>query len=114
MHELSLVRQLFAVLEEEIGKHGMTRVTRVVLRIGALSCAVPALMTSAFVAYSKGTFAEGAALEINLDPAMGRCDACGATFPVKDFLLVCPECGSRAGMIEAGRDVTVQRVELEG
>ncbi len=114
MHEMSLVRHLFTVLEDEVRKHGMARVRKVEIKMGTLSGAVPEFMKEAFGLYSKGTFAEGAALEIVLEPAMARCRECRSTFSAEDFVLQCPDCESIDAEFQKGRNITLERLELAG
>lgn len=113
MHELSLIASVFDLLEEKAREHGATRVVRVVLRVGALSGAVPDLLESAFEIYKKGTLAEGARLEIVPVPVKLRCPDCAGEAVREDADLSCIACGSRRVEIVEGRDLVVDRIELE-
>jgi hydrogenase nickel incorporation protein HypA/HybF len=74
MHEVSIAQGLMKILEDETKKHGVSRVTRVHVRIGELATCVPDALTFAFEIVSEGTVAEGAELKIEVVPARGRCD----------------------------------------
>lgn len=113
MHELSLVTSLFEVLEEEARKHGAKRVLSVRLRVGAMSGVVPDLLESAFDMYKKGTIAESAGLEIVVVPVKLRCPDCGGEAVREDTDFSCLACGSRRVEIVEGRDLVVDRIELE-
>ncbi|MEN6561662.1 MAG: hydrogenase maturation nickel metallochaperone HypA [Acidobacteriota bacterium] len=113
MHELSLVASMFAILEEQARAHGATRVTAVVLKVGVMSGAVPDLLESAFEAYRKGTLAEGARLEIVVVPVKLRCPDCGGSTVREDTDFSCSACGSRRVEIVEGRDLVVDKIELE-
>lgn len=113
MHELSLVASVFEVLEEEAGKHGARRVLSVVLRVGVMSGVVPDLLESAFETYKKGTIAETARLEIVAVPVKLRCPGCGGEAVREDSDFSCAACGSRRVEIVEGRDLFVERIELE-
>lgn len=113
MHELSLVASLFETLEEKAREHDAVRITMVRLKVGRLSGAVPELLESAFDTYKKGTIADGARLEIEEVPVRFRCRACGADRTADEGTFACPSCGSRDVELLEGRDIVVERVELE-
>jgi hydrogenase nickel incorporation protein HypA/HybF len=113
VHELSLVASVFEVLEDEARKHDARRVTRVTLRVGAMAGIVPELLESAFETYQKGTIAETARLEIVVVPVRLRCPDCGGEAVREDTDFSCARCGSRRVEIIEGRDLVVERVELE-
>ena len=113
MHELSLVASVFEVLEVEARKHGAARVLSVVLRVGIMAGAVPDLLESAFDAYKKGTIADGARLEIVVVPVKVRCPDCGGEAVRDDADFSCAACGSRRVEIVEGRELVVEKIELE-
>jgi hydrogenase nickel incorporation protein HypA/HybF len=113
VHELSLVASVFEVLEEEARRHGAARVTRVVLKVGLLSGAVPELLESAFDAYKKGTIAGAARVEIVRVPVRLRCPDCGGEAVREEPDFACAACGSRRVEIVEGRDLFVETVDLE-
>jgi hydrogenase nickel incorporation protein HypA/HybF len=113
VHELSLVASVFEVLEGQAREHGATRVTAVVLKVGVMAGAVPDLLESAFEAYKKGTLAESARLEIVVVPVRLRCPDCGGEAVREDTDFSCAGCGSRRVEIVEGRDLVVERIELE-
>ena len=113
MHELSLIASVFDVLEEECRKHGAGRVTAVVLKVGVMSGVVPDLLESAFETYKKETIADAARLEIVLVPVRLRCPDCGGEAVREDTDFSCSGCGSRRVEIVEGREIVVERIELE-
>ncbi len=113
MHELSLVASVFEVLEEKAREHGAARVTRVVLKVGVMSGAVPDLLESAFETFKKGTIAETARLEVVVVPVKLRCPECGGEAVREDADFSCAGCGSRRVEIVEGRDLVVETIELE-
>lgn len=113
MHELSLVASVFEVLEEKAREHGAARVTKVVLDVGIMSGAVPDLLESAFDAYKKGTLAAGARLEIVVVPVKVRCPDCGGEAVREDADFSCACCGSRRVEIVEGRELVIEKIELE-
>ena len=113
MHELSLIASVFEVLEEKAREHGAVRVTAVVLKIGVMAGVVPELLESAFEIYKKGTIAASARLEIVPVPIRLRCPDCGGEAACEDADFSCAACGSRRIEIVEGRDLIVERIELE-
>ncbi len=113
MHELSLVASVFEVLEEKAREHGAARVTKVVLEVGIMSGAVPDLLESAFEAYKRGTLAAGARLEIVVVPVKVRCPDCGGETVREDADFSCAGCGSRRVEIVEGRELVVEKIDLE-
>ena len=113
MHELSLIASVFDVLEEKAREHGAGRVTAVVLKVGVMSGVVPDLLESAFDIYKKGTIAETARLEIVVVPVKLRCPDCGGEAVREETDFSCAGCGSRRVEIVEGRELVVERIELE-
>jgi hydrogenase nickel incorporation protein HypA/HybF len=113
MHELSIIASLFETLEAQAREHGAVRITRVHLRVGPLSGAVPDLLRDAFDMFKNGTIAEGAPLEIIESPVRVKCRACGAETEPKDFVLKCSECGSADAALCSGTDLYLDKIELE-
>lgn len=70
MHERALMRDVVARIEELARSEGATRVTRVGVRLGALSHFTPDHFREHFVDEARGTAAEGAAVDAELDGDM--------------------------------------------
>lgn len=70
MHERALMRDVVARIEELARSEGATRVTRVGVRLGALSHFTPDHFREHFVDEARGTVAEGAAVDAELDGDM--------------------------------------------
>jgi hydrogenase nickel incorporation protein HypA/HybF len=113
MHELSIAQSLLGIVEDESKKHGASRVTRVCIRVGALSAIVPESLTFSFEVLSEKTIAEGAGLDIEIVPARGKCRACNIEFEVDGFLSFCPECGGVVGEIVSGKELEISHIEVE-
>jgi hydrogenase nickel incorporation protein HypA/HybF len=109
MNELSVAHGLLQDLQHESEKHGVSRISRVHVRIGSLCTIVPEALTLFFEAVSLGTVAEGAELKIGVVPARGRCDKCGRNFDVDmdASIVACPQCGGIAAELISGREVEI-------
>jgi hydrogenase nickel incorporation protein HypA/HybF len=111
VHELSLVASLFDTLEAQAKAHGAARVTFVKLQVGELAGVVPELLESAFDTYKRDTIAAGARLEVEVVAVRFRCRACGGEAFRDDTS--CAACGARDPEIVAGRDLVLERLEVE-
>jgi hydrogenase nickel incorporation protein HypA/HybF len=70
MHEKALMDDLMRTIESQARSEGALRVTRIRVRLGALSHFTPAHFREHFADASRGTVAEGAAVEtdVRTDP----------------------------------------------
>lgn len=96
-----------AVCEHAAGR----RVHSVKLQVGALCAVVPDSMQFCFELATEGTLADGARLELNLQPGAARCRTCGERFELRDLILLCP-CGSADVEVTAGRDLKILSMEV--
>ena len=113
MHELSIAQSLLKIVEDESKRHGVSKVTQVHIRIGALTAIVPEALTFSFEIISEKTVAEGAGLDIEVVPARGRCQGCNIDFEVEGLLFFCPKCGGVAGEIFSGKELEITHIEAE-
>lgn len=67
MHERALMRDVMSRIEEIAREEGATRITRVDVRLGALSHFTPDHFREHFRDSARGTIAEGAAVEAVLE-----------------------------------------------
>jgi hydrogenase nickel incorporation protein HypA/HybF len=66
VHEASLMKNLMAKVEDLAREHGAGRVTRIGVKLGALSHFSPDHFREHFERAARGTVAEGASLDIEL------------------------------------------------
>lgn len=79
MHEMSLAEGVLAIIEDHARTNAFTRVKTVWLEIGQLSGVETEAMRFCFDAVTRGSVAEGAALEIIATPGSSWCMPCGET-----------------------------------
>lgn len=95
MHEGSVGHNLLHAVLRLAGERGATRVTAVRARVGGLHPADPESVRYHFQRDARGTFAEGAALEIEPVPPSARCLTCEAALDYQTAASGrCPDCGS--------------------
>src|SRR5512138_1365039 len=108
MHELAITESMVAAVAEAVG---VARVARVRLQVGRLAGVVPQALQFCFDACARGTTLEGAALEIDEVPAVGRCRQCGAELAMTSFLADCA-CGSIEVELISGQELRIMHVEV--
>ena len=113
MHELALTEGIIRIVREQAEKNGFDRVLEIRLRVGEVSGIIPECLLEFFPIASRGTPAEGAELVIQPVPAAFRCLACHYTGPIPPRTACCPECGSTAIRMAAGREFYVENLKVE-
>ncbi|MCG2815671.1 MAG: hydrogenase maturation nickel metallochaperone HypA [Candidatus Aminicenantes bacterium] len=113
MHELSLIANLFEILEKNAEENKAQKITYVKMQVGLLSGAVPELLKTAFDIYKKDTIAAEAEIEIIKVPLKVECGDCGQITTHDDYIIVCGSCGSSNLKTLAGTDMILEKMELE-
>jgi hydrogenase nickel incorporation protein HypA/HybF len=141
MHELSIADSILDTVRQEAQKHPGAHVTKVGVRIGALSGVEPEALSFGFSALVQGTDLEPLALEIEAVPRSQRCPACDLTFDVTDEKieiqgsggrpsnsggldlglrtpdygpsLACPRCGLIETQLAGGEELDMAYFEIE-
>lgn len=109
MHELSLAMEVVQILEAHQAE--LSRITRISLDIGSLSCVDAAALHTALDAALQGTLAEGAELVMNTIQAQAHCKDCGATFAPPTRIDPCPQCGSPRKTWLGGQELRIRAIE---
>ena len=108
MHEMALTQSVVdAVCEHAAGRH----VHSVKVQIAALCAVVPDAMQFCFELATEGTVADGARLDLDVQPGAARCRTCTKEFELHDLILLCP-CGSADVEVLAGRDLKILSMEV--
>lgn len=108
MHELSVTRNIVAIVGERAGG---ARVTQVTLEIGQLTAVVPDAIRFCFDAVTKGTLMEGAHLEVIEVPGRGQCRDCGRDVELSNLVAHCP-CGSSNVVRLAGEELNITQMVI--
>ncbi len=116
MHEMAIAESLLQIVLDESARHGIRKVHRISVQVGALAAVVPEALTFCFQVVARDTLAAEARLEIETVPVVVRCPSCGELFEVEDRFDACPECGPVfSGMqMVSGREMTVLSIEGQG
>lgn len=116
MHELSVTKSIFTIVQRHAEKHGVKKVHAVNLEIGALSDLQNEWIQRYFDHLSKGSVAEGARLCITRLPAVFRCNRCKEQFELETLPLdelSCKYCHSDKISLISGKEYTVKNMEAE-
>jgi hydrogenase nickel incorporation protein HypA/HybF len=114
MHELSIVEALIEQVERELDRAGQEgRVMRLEVSIGRLSGVNCDSVRFAFGLLAGGTRVENAEVVIEEPRAVCQCHACQARTEIDDLLVQCPRCGKSDIVIEGGRELVLQSIEIE-
>ena len=113
MHELSIVANLFEIMEEKAKEKKAKKITSVKLKVGALAGVVPEFLVTAFDVYKKDTIADKAALEIVEIPLKLKCKQCHTEVIKEDFVFLCSRCGSRELTTLEGTELFLETMEME-
>lgn len=114
MHEMSIVQALIEQVEAEVQKSGQAgRVVGLDLVVGRLSGVHVDSIRFAYEVLTPGSILAGSTLRINEPAAYSACRACGAREAIEELSMYCPRCGSGDIVIDGGRDLLLQSIELE-
>ena len=113
MHEISFIENILMACTEASRKNNLQQVTRVSLEIGKLYQLVPDLLYFAFETAVAGTIFEGAELDIEWKSLTGLCSDCNQSFPVEEFVFICPGCGSFNLSLISGKELLIKSIEGE-
>jgi hydrogenase nickel incorporation protein HypA/HybF len=110
LHELAIADSVVQIAS----RHADGRqVTKVYLKVGHLRQVVPSALAFSFELVAQGTPVEGAELEMEEVPALGRCRECGVESRLESFPLQCGSCGGFELQILEGEELYVNSLELE-
>ena len=113
MHEMSYMIRLVDEAVGEVEKHG-GRVLKMCVSVGEMTGVLPEYLYKYYPEAVKGTILEGSELSVETVEARVRCEGCGGEYrPTRENGYACPVCGNTNGRIIAGRDVVLERLELE-
>lgn len=86
-------------------------VRRASVRVGVLLRIDPAALRQAFGTVSGGTVADGAHLDVTIDPVRLTCGVCDRTITSDGLLAACPACGGTDLAIDGGDGLILESVQ---
>ena len=112
MHELSIIANLYEIMEEKAREQSAKKITLVKLQVGILSGVVPDFLETAFEIFKKDTMASDAALVIEKVPLKIRCLKCGTEKTSNELIFVCAECGSNQIQTIDGTELILEKMDI--
>lgn len=113
---MSIAHSLVGIIEQEMTKHGVSRLIRVKVKFGRISAIVPEALQTAFEVMTAETPLRDAVLEIEEVPLVAKCRECSREFsPEEDLLIMtCPHCSAEFGhQIISGKELYIDELEAE-
>lgn len=92
---------------------GAATVLKINLSVGVMTEAIEDALRFAFEALSEGTICEGAELEITMVQPRSECLECGTEYEHDRLHMLCPECGSFATKLLAGKELQIDSIEVD-
>lgn len=114
MHEISLVRNIFATLESEFSVAELQNLTAIDLRVGLLSNVEPALMQNAFTAVTSAEEKfQAAKLNVEIVPIKIYCESCDKHSLINNYKFACANCGTPNNNVVQGTELLIHRVHFK-
>lgn len=113
MHEMALCEGILNIMEEQAGAQHYRRVKTVWLEIGRLSGIEVDAIRFSFDVVTKGSLADGAALEVIDVPGEAWCLPCMKTVSLRQRYDECPHCGGYQLQITGGGEMRIKELEVE-
>jgi hydrogenase nickel incorporation protein HypA/HybF len=113
MHEFSIVQSLLDQCEDQVVKNEVSKITKVVVKIGVLSGVEPDLLKSAFETFKEKTVCSEAEFVLNIQPILVKCNSCNAKSTLEKFEYICPKCKSSDLEVLDGEDMYLMSLEME-
>ncbi|GKG91574.1 MULTISPECIES: hydrogenase maturation nickel metallochaperone HypA [Gordonibacter] len=116
MHELGIMTGVLDAVQTSARQAGADRVLKVSLSVGEMTEAIEDALRFAFEALSEQqeyALCAGAELDIAMVRPRSRCLECGAEYDHDRFHMLCPECGSFATELVAGRELQIDSIEVD-
>jgi len=113
MHEMSIAIPLVRQLELLAAEHNAQRVQTLTITAGAMEQIVPEFLIDAFAVAADGTCAEGATLDIQVQPVVAECRNCSTRYDATIDSFECPKCNQADVDIVEGNTIILQSVTFE-
>lgn len=114
MHEFGIAQSLMRLVNEGAKKNNAKSVSEISVKIGQYAGIEKDLLERAFDEIKKNTIADGARLNIILEPFQIRCNDCSKSFKHPYLNLVCPDCLRSNTTVISGQTIELTELEISG
>ena len=112
MHEMAIAESVLEIVVATARDNAAARVATVWIELGALSHVEARALEFCFDAVTRGSLAEGAALEFVMLPGAAWCLPCGEQVPLARLGDPCPRCGSFQLQVLSGEEMRVKEIAI--
>lgn len=114
LHELGIMTSVLDAVKASAREAGATSVLKVSMSVGEMTEAIEDALSFAFEALTESDpFMQGAELSIVTVKPKSHCLECDAEYEHDRFHMLCPECGSFATELLAGRELQIDSIEVD-
>jgi len=113
MHELALTQEMLDIAIRQAKSYKAGKILSMKVRYGTMTMMEPECFKFYFSEFSKDTIAEGAVLEFEKVVTKIECLDCSKISELRDFLMICPECGSINVNIISGEEIFLEDIEVD-
>jgi hydrogenase nickel insertion protein HypA len=113
VHEYSVVQALLEQVEKFAAENDSDNVTKVVVKIGAMSGVESHLLEIAFNTFKEKTVCDGADFIMNVQPLTIACRQCGERSELAAVHYRCPACESLEVDVVDGEEMYLMTLEME-
>jgi len=113
MHEYSVVQALLEQVEKLAAENDAEKVTKIIVKIGAMSGIEPHLLEIAFNTFKERTVCDGADFIMNVQPLTVSCRQCGTRSELEKIHYRCPQCESLEVDVVDGEEMYLMTLEME-
>ena len=110
---MSVMGEIFSIIKNSVNKYKFKKITKVVVRLGEMTCINDDALRFAFQVFSEDTIAEEADFVINKVEARAECSNCGHVFKITYTDKLCPFCNTYSDNIINGYELFLDEVEGE-
>jgi hydrogenase nickel incorporation protein HypA/HybF len=109
MHEFGLAEAILDAVERRAAGRPVRRAR---VRAGVLLRVSEPALNQAFATVTAGTVAEGAHLDLVIEPVRLACRPCRRSTTSDELLAICPECGGTDIVIEDGDGLVLESIQI--
>lgn len=112
MHELGIVFNIVASVENFVAQNQLTTVRSITLQVGEICTVVPKYLEDCFpAAVDKSDLLHDTKLKIEIIPATCVCHDCFEVYSLIKHKQTCPDCGSTDTEIISGKELEIKEIE---
>lgn len=113
MHEYSVVQALLEQIEMLAAQNEVSKVVKVVTKIGVMSGIEAHLLEVAFNTFKEKTICEDAEFVMHIQPLVIECIDCGSVEELAEIHYCCQKCASTNVKVVDGEDMFLMSLEME-